>query len=141
MNELKIGDSVWHPCNSDVVEYKIINIQEYVATQLCDNITRYIVKAVHNVGGFGTIEIILDETNDKLRFVGVFGGDYADGLKDYLEGVYYVNKKEAKLKFYEIQRTLVLPNVYEETKKSFGDIDFLIKTLKEEINSDYLEKK
>lgn len=56
---IKIGDSLWHPRNLDIIQHKVTSIRQY------EGFNHYVCKAVHNVGACGRIEIILDEHNYK----------------------------------------------------------------------------
>ena len=88
---IKIGDSLWRPCNVDIIEHRVISIRQY------EGFNHYVTKAVHNVGACGRVEVILDEHKGKLTFVELLDEEdlkYSSGLKDFVEGTYYTTKKE-----------------------------------------------
>lgn len=134
---IKIGDSLWHPCNMDIIEHKIISIRQF------DGFNHYVCKSVHNVGACGRIEIILDEHNGKLKFVELVNEEriqYASGLQDFIEGNYYADKREAQLEFYDQQQTLTWSNMeqkkrwYEDALKRHEQVKLLVKQIKESLN-------
>lgn len=134
--EIKIGDSLWHPCNIDIIEHKVTSIRQF------DGFNHYVCKAVHNVGTCGRVEVILDEHKGKLRFVELLYEEdleYSSGLGDFVEGNYYINKKEAELEFYKQQETIAWSNMeqkkrwYEDAVKRHEQVKFLVKTIKESL--------
>ena len=136
MNKLKIGDKVWHPCSMDIIEHKVIAVHEY------EKFTHYTTKALRNVGACGQVEVILDEHKGKLRFVELLREDelkYASGLQDFVEGDYYSNESEAKLRFYEKQLTIFRFDMqqkealYNEAKRGFEKVELIINKIKEEL--------
>ena len=133
---IKIGDSLWHPCNVDIIEHRVISIRQY------EGFNHYVTKAVHNVGACGRVEVILDEHKGKLTFVELLDEEdlkYSSGLKDFVEGAYYTTKKEAELKFYEQQETLAWSNMeqkkrwYEDAVKRHDQVKLLVKTIKDSL--------
>jgi hypothetical protein len=136
MKDLKIGDKLWHPCNMDIIEHKIISIRQY------EGFNHYISKATNNVGACGKVEVILDEHKGKLRFVELVDEEnieYSSGLQDFIEGNYFDSKKEAELEFYEQQQTLSWSNMeqkkrwYEDSLKRYEQVKLLVKTIKESL--------
>lgn len=130
--ELKIGDSVWHPCNVDIIEHKIISIRQF------EDFTHYVTKAVHNVGACGRVEVILDGRKDKLWFVELLHEEeleYSSGLHDFVEGVYYSDKRKAELDFYRQQEVLTWSNMdqkkrwYEEAIVRHEQVKLLVKKI------------
>jgi hypothetical protein len=114
MSDIKINDSMWHPCNMDIIEHKVISIRQF------DCFNHYVLKAVRNVGACGRLEVIVSENNGKLRFVELVNEDtteYASGLQDFIEGNYYTTKEQAELEFYEQQRILTWSSM--ESKKNY----------------------
>jgi hypothetical protein len=102
---MKIGDKLWHPCSIDIIEHKIVAIYEFEDSR-GKIFKHYTLKAVNNVGACGKIEVIIDEHNDKFRFVELVNEDtipYASGLQDFVEGFYYKTKEEATIEFYNKQ--------------------------------------
>ena len=135
--EIKIGQSLWHPCNMDIIEHKVISIRQF------EGFNHYITKAVHNVGACGKVEVILDEHKGKLRFVELLHEEeleYARGLQDFIEGNYYADKREAELEFYNQQVTLCWSAMeqkkkwYEDAVKRHDQVKLLVKTIKESLN-------
>lgn len=133
---IKIGDSLWHPCNMDIIEHKVTSIRQF------EGFNHYVCKALHNVGACGRVEVILDEHKGKLRFVELlFEEDleYSSGLRDFVEGNYYTNKKEAELEFYRQQETIAWTNMeqkkrwYEDAVKRHEQVKLLVKTIKESL--------
>ena len=137
MKKLKIGDTLWHPCNLDIIEHKIKGVREY------KDFVKYETIAVNNVGASGKIELLLSHRENKIIFVGYVNGKesipYESGLMDFVEGNYYTNKSEAELVFYEKQRILSWSSMdkhkklYEQAKKNYNKVEKLVKALKEKI--------
>lgn len=134
---LKIGSSLWHPCNIDIIEHKIISIRQY------EGFRHYVTKAVHNVGACGRVEVILDDHKDKLRFVELLNEEnieYSSGLQDFVEGNYYSDKRKAELEFYKQQETLTWSNMeqkkrwYDDAVKRHEQVKLLVKTIIKNLN-------
>ena len=143
MNELKIGDSLWHPCNMDIIEHKITSIRQY------EGFTHYVTKAVHSVGACGKVEVILDGRKDNLWFVELLHEDeleHASGLQDFIEGVYYSDKRKAELDFYRQQEVLTWANMdqkkrwYEEAKIRHEQVALIVKKIIETLKADKNEE-
>lgn len=135
MIDLKIGDFVWHPCNVDIIEHKVVSITHY------EGFTHYNVKSTKNVGACGRVEVILDSRKDTLLFVELVDEEnipYASGLQDFIEGKYYTTLNEAKIEFYKIQESLAHKYVQEcesrlsEANKRYNQVKLLINTLKDD---------
>ncbi len=138
MIELKVGDSVWHPCSLDIIEHKVISITQY------ERFTHCHVRSVKNVGACGRVEVILDVRKDTLLFVELVDEDtlpYARGLQDFVEGKYYTTLNEARIEFYKVQERLALRDVenlekrLKDAKSIYETVKLLIKTFKEDINA------
>lgn len=136
---IKIGDILWHPCNIDIIEHKVVSIRQF------EGFNHYITKAVHNVGACGRVEVILDEHKGKLRFVELLHEEEiesASGLQDFVEGNYYTNKKEAQLEFYEQQNTIAWSNMeqkerwYKEAKARYEQVKLIVSKIKDELKND-----
>ena len=137
MERLKIGDTLWHPCNYDVIEHKIKGVREY------EDFVQYETQAVRNVGASGRIQLLLSHRENKILFVGYVNGEesiYAEsGLMDFVEGYYYTNKSEAEVVYYENQRILSWSSMnkhkqlYEQSKKNYDKVEKLVKDLKEKV--------
>lgn len=136
---LKIGDSLWHPCSMDIIEHKITSIRQY------EGFNHYVTKAVHNVGACGKVEVILDGRKDNLWFVELLHEDeleYGKGLHDFVEGVYYSDKRKAELDFYRQQEILTNSNMeqkkrwYEDAVKRHEQVKLIVKTIKESLKSE-----
>ena len=135
MIELKVGDSVWHPCSIDIIEHKVVSITQY------ENFTHCNVRSVKNVGACGRVEVILDVRKDTLLFVELVDEDtlpYARGLQDFVEGKYYTTLNEARVEFYKVQERLTLRDV-ENLEKRLKDaklihekVKLLIKTFQDD---------
>ena len=137
MKQIQINDSVWHPCNLDIIEHKIVSIRQY------EGFKHYVTKAVHNVGACGRVEVILDGHKNNLRFVELLNEEnieYSSGLQDFVEGNYYLDKRKAELEFYRQQEILSWSNMeqkkrwYEEAFKRHEQVKLLVKTIKESLN-------
>jgi len=131
---IKIGDSLWHPCNMDIIEHKVTSIRQF------EGFNHYVTKAVRNVGACGKVEVILDEHKGKLRFVELLHEEeieYSSGLGDFVEGNYYTNKKEAELEFYTQQEYLCRRKVdererwYKEAKDRYEQVKLIVSKIKE----------
>jgi hypothetical protein len=134
MEEIKIGDKLYHPMSIDIIEHKVISIRKF------EDFNQYVLKATNNVGACGRVEVIVDEHKGNLRFVELVDEDdiqYSSGLQDFVEGNYYRTLEEAKIVHYEIQRTLAWSNMdnkerlYKEAKVRYEQVDKLVKDLKE----------
>ncbi len=100
---LKIDQLVWHPCSMDIIEHKVISIRAF------KGFNHYVLKATHNVGACGRIEVIISQNKDNLTFVELINEEniqYASGLQDFVEGKYYTSRDEAELAFYDVQLSL-----------------------------------
>lgn len=131
---IKIGDTLWHPCNMDIIEHKVTSIRQF------EGFNHYVTKAVRNVGACGRVEVILDEHKGKLRFVELLHEEeieYSSGLQDFVEGNYYTNKKEAELEFYKQQETIAWSNMeqkekwYKEAKARYEQVKLIVSKIKE----------
>lgn len=136
---LKIGDPLWHPCNMDIIEHKVVSIRQF------EGFNHYVSKSVRNVGASGKVEVLLDDHDGKLRFIQLLDADdteYASGLQDFVEGNYYRVLKEAELQFYEQQRILALSSMerqktlYEEAVKRHAQVDLIVKKIKETLQNE-----
>lgn len=134
---IKIGDSLWHPCSIDIIEHKIVSIRQY------EGFNHYVCKSVRNVGACDKVEVILDEHKGKLRFVELLNEEqieYSSGLGDFVEGNYYLDKKQAELEFYQKQETIAWSNMeqrkrsYEDAVKRHEQVKLMVKTIKESLN-------
>ena len=136
---IKINDSIWHPCSVDIIEHKVQSIRQF------EGFNHYVLKAIHNVGACGKVQVIIDEHKGKLRFVELLNEEdleYASGLQDFVEGNYYINREEAEIEFYDKQRTYASLSVnrYQELLKQAqarkNQVELLVKALKEKIKND-----
>ena len=136
---IKLGDRLWHPCSMDIIEHKVISIRSF------EGFNHYITKAVNNIGASGYVEVILDNHNNKLKFIDFVDEEnvpYSRGLQDFVEGNYYANKKEAELEFYNQQKTLAWSarenarRSYEQAEKRYNQVALLIDTIKKSIADD-----
>lgn len=135
---IKINDTIWHPCSVDIIEHNVISIRQF------EDFNHYVLKAKRNVGASGRIEVIISENNGVLRFVDFLDEEsvaYASGLRDFVEGKYYLNKDEAELEFYENQRVLAWSNkehkqrLFMEAENWYKQVELLVKNIKERIKS------
>jgi len=110
--ELKINDTLWHPLSLDIIEHKVISKIEFE-----DRII-YIAKSVHEVGASGRIEVELSiDRKGVIRFIGLADDyEYDLGLQDFVEGIYYRTRNEARTEYYMIQKTLTLANMEEKQR-------------------------
>lgn len=134
--EIKIGDSLWHPCNMDIIEHKVTSIRQY------EGFTHYVTKAVHNVGACGRVEVVLDGRKNNLWFVELLHEDeleYSNGLNDFVEGIYYSDKRRAELDFYRKQQTLAWSNMdnkkrwYEDSVARYEQVKLIVKKILESL--------
>lgn len=133
MNELKIGDFLWHPCNLDIIKHKIISIRQF------EGFNHYVLKAERNVGAAGRLEVIVDEHKGKFRFVELVDEEnipHASGLQDFIEGNYYHIEAQARLEFAEQQLYLTKSSMdrhlslYNESKRNYERVELLVDELK-----------
>jgi len=138
MKELEIGTLIYHPCSLDILEFKIIGQRKYEKALIYEMI------ATHNVGVYEKIEVLVSQDkNNNLRFIGYiedWKDEYKSGLEDFLKGKYYSNKQEARLSYYELQRTLILSNVeeqkrlYENAKLNYNKVEKTLEEIRKEIH-------
>lgn len=136
--DLKIGDTLWHPCNLDIIEHKITAVLQF------EGFNQYRAKAIKNVGACGRVEVVLDGHKGKLRFVELIDEEsipHSSGLQDFIEGNYYASKEEARLEFYQLQRILAwsrmeeVERLYKEAKLRYNQIEIILKEIKESISN------
>jgi hypothetical protein len=136
---MNIGDKMWHPCSMDIIEHKVIGINQFEDDR-GKLFKHYTLKAVHNVGACGKVEVIIDEHKGKFRFVELVNEEnieYSSGLRDFVEGNYYNNKEEAEIEFYEKQRILAVSSTWKyeqllkETQARVKQVEAIIKVAKE----------
>jgi len=122
----------------DIIEHKVISIRQF------DGFNHYVLKAKHDVGACGKLEVIIDEHKGNLRFVELLDEEnieYSSGLQDFVEGNYYTDLNKAKLSFYTQQETLAWSNMeqkkrwYEDAVKRHNQVKLLVKELKELIKN------
>jgi len=122
----------------DIIEHKDISIRQF------DGFNHYVLKAKHDVGACGKLEVIIDEHKGNLRFVELLDEEnieYSSGLQDFVEGNYYTDLNKAKLSFYTQQETLAWSNMeqkkrwYEDAVKRHNQVKLLVKELKELIKN------
>ena len=131
MNELKIGQKLWHPMSMDIIPHEIISKTEYTDRVI------YKAKALGPVGACGRVEVELAvDRKGAIHFIGLACDyEYDGGLQDFVEGQYYTVESEAKKEFYLIQKTLIWSNMeekkrlYQEAKKSYERCIRILETL------------
>lgn len=135
--QLKINDTLYHPCSLDILQFKVTGVRQY------ENHVLYEAKADYNVGACGRVEVLL--TIDKyntIRFVGLedsYNHEYANGLEDFIEGTYYKDRLEARLAYNEQQRILCWSNmenkrrIYEESKAMYDKVEKIVAGIKADI--------
>lgn len=142
--EVEIGNNMWHPCNMDIIEYKVISITKFETetNKGTKYFTQYNLKAIRNVGACGRIEVIVSENNGVFRFIELEDEEsieYSNGLQDFIEGNYYKSKTEAELEFYKQQEILAWSNMnkkerlFKEAKDRYEQIKLLVKTIKDKL--------
>lgn len=133
---IKINDSLFHPCSLDIIEHKVTSIRQF------EGFNHYVLKAVRNVGACGRLEVIVDEHKGNLRFIELVDEEvieHASGLQDFIEGNYYRTLPEARLVFYEQQKTLAWSNMnnkerlFKEAKDRYEQVKLLVKNLSDEV--------
>jgi len=129
---LEIGQKLWHPCSIDIMEHEVISKTEYI-----DRVV-YATKATHNIGACGKVEVelVVDKEN-KIRCIGLISNcEHGSGLQDFIDGFYFVTRKEARKAYYDIQKTLAYSNMnnkkrlYEEAKEAYDKCCLVLKELK-----------
>lgn len=132
---MKINDLVWHPMSIDILEFKIVAVTQY------EDRVMYQARATHNIGACGRITVHLSEDKTGvLRFAGLDGEhEYSSGLGDFVEGIYYSVREEARLAYYEVQETLAWSKMdkqerlYKQAKEQYEKVLDIIKVAKEDI--------
>lgn len=118
---LKVKDTLWHPCSVDIIEHVVVTKMESEGHSV------YVSRAVRNVGVCGRVGVELSvDRKGVVRFVGL-ADDYENdnGLQDLVEGIYYRTRREARIAYYIIQKSLTETNmnntkcIYQEAKKSY----------------------
>ena len=136
MSNPKINDFMWHPCSMDVIKHKVISIRQF------DTFEHYVLKAVHNVGACGRVEVIVSHNKGKFRFVELVDEEdieYSGGLGDFIEGNYYVLEDEARLEFFKQQETLSWTamdrqqRLYEKCKANYERVKLIVSKTKESL--------
>ena len=141
MKNIKLDDIIWHPCNMDIIEHKVVGIHKYITERKGKSVEgmQYTTKSKHNVGACGRVEVIISENNGKLIFIELIDEDFIEhssGLQDFVEGNYYTTKEEAELEFYNHQEILSWSSMdknkrlYDESKKHYEKVKLLVKELK-----------
>ncbi len=103
---MKRGDKLWHNCDVDILEFKVLGITEY------EGFNHYTLQSVNTVGAQGIIKIIITNQGGSFRFIDLIGKDlYETGLDTWLEGIYHTTKVGAEIESYEIQLKLVGRNI------------------------------
>lgn len=134
--KIEVGTTLWHPCSVDIIEHKVTCVKQY------KGFTHYEAKAVRNVGACGRIEVILDEHKGKIRFVELVDEDeieYSSGLQDFVEGIYYTDKRQAELEFYNNQVRITYSNVeqkkswLQEAQKNHERVKLIVEKIKESL--------
>lgn len=138
MEKIKIGDKFYHPCSIDIMNHVVIGIREY------ENHIIYHLKATHNIGSCGKIEVLISENNGKFRFIELLDEDnieHASGLQDFVEGYYYTNLLEAKLEFYKLQESIAITSlhnaerIYKQANERYNQVHLLVKNIKEDLKN------
>lgn len=134
---MQLNEIIYHPCSMDILEFKITGIHSYKTH------TVYSAKATHNIGACGRIEVSLaEDQKGSLRFISLDDEqryEYGSGLGDFTEGLYYTDKQEAKLAYYENHLTQAWTNMehkerlYKEAKQNYEKIQNIIKVAKEDL--------
>ena len=119
----------------DIIEHEVISIRQF------EDFNHYVLRAVKNVGACGKVQVIISESRGEYRFHQLHLMDedtaYSSGLWDFVEGMYYTDLNEAKIKFYEMQEMtsrIQLDRqkiIYEEIKKRHDKIKMLIEETKQ----------
>ena len=135
--ELQINDKLYHPCSLDIIEFKITGIRQYEDSIL------YEAKALNNVGACGKVEILLKiDKYDVIRFIGIkdsYEDEYGEGLEDFVEGKYYLEKLEARLEYNEQQRLLCWTSmenkrrIYEQSKAMYDKVEKIVQGIKNDL--------
>ena len=134
--KLKIGQLVWHPCSMDIIEHKVISVRTF------KDFNHYVLKATHNVGACGIIEVIISQNKGNLTFVELVNEEnipYASGLQDFVEGKYYTSRDEAELAFYNVQLGLYQSSINNikrqltETERHYQRVKAIIDIAKQKI--------
>ena len=128
---IAIGTELWHPLSLDIISHKVIGVLQY------EDRVIYIAKATDNVGASGRVEVELSvDLHSVIRFIGLVKDcDYSSGLQDFVEGIYYTDRNEARKAFYKIQKTVAWSNmeekhrIYKEAKKSYDTCCRILKEL------------
>ncbi len=142
MKELNINDKLWHPLSLDIIEHKVISKTEF------EDRTVYIAKAVNGVGASGRVEVELSiDRKGVVRFIGLADDyEYDSGLQDFVEGIYYRTRSEARAEYYKIQKTLAWGNMEEkrrllkDAEKSYATCCRILKELAEEKKENDIRK-
>ena len=114
--DLIVGTELYHACSVDIIKHKIVAITTY------EDRVVYHSKAVHSVGACGKVEVELAlDQYGALRFTSQSDTcEYGSGLQDFVEGRYYTDINDARVVFYEAQKTLSWARM-EEAERRFKD--------------------
>ena len=134
---MQINDIVYRPCSMDIIPFKVIGIRSY------EDHSIYEAQATGNVGACGKVKVLL--TYDKkqtARFIGLsndFSSEYDSGLGDFVEGIYYTDKLEARLVYNETHRLTFWSTVerkkreLKEAEANYNKVVSIITGITEEI--------
>jgi hypothetical protein len=110
------------------MKHKVIGIKTY------EDFIHYHLKAVHNIGASGKLEVIIHQNENRFWFIKLVDEEnieYASGLQDFIEGEYFLDERKAKLEFYRNQKVLAFSNMdqkkrwYEDAKARNKKVDVL----------------
>jgi len=129
---IKLKDRIWHPCSIDIIEHKVIAIIE------TEEGLFYKLQSINNVGACGKVTLTVFLKQDKtLVFTDlVYYPEYYSGLQDFIEGIYYTNKSEARLAYYKMQEQNALismdrqEQLYKKSKESYEKVKQIINQIK-----------
>lgn len=140
---IEVGDTIWHPCNSDIIEHKVVRIIDFNSRSKhgVEKTTHYVLQSERSVGKFNSIKVrvSITEVLGKLQFLELLDTEetsYTSGLWDFVEGNYYSDQEKAKLEFYQQQELLFLTELnrkkqlYDQAKANYRKVKLLIEQIK-----------
>lgn len=104
--KLNINDKLYHPYHSGFIVYKVVSIRIYEST------LQYEVMSTTPVGACGYVKLLVEPVGDKFVFKTLVEEyHYGRGLGDFVEGFYYLQKKDAEIDFYNSQLEIYNDNI------------------------------
>jgi hypothetical protein len=100
---MEIGADVYHPCDIDILHFKVKGVRQY------GDHNQYELKAVHNVGAQGKVVVLVADAGGRLQYIDCLepsDDDNERGLDGFIDGEYFQDRRQAVAVFYTAQERL-----------------------------------